>query len=117
MYAKLDSLDAHDSIDTSEHTLEISTLLEQPELLSINLPRKPVIPSIGHTKGYIELLIAVDRKGKTRHIQTVRIEPYWVDDLPYRKAVRHARFRPAIIDGTATYSDNIKVVLNFDSDY
>lgn len=116
-YAKLDSLNPHDSIDTSEHTLEISTLLEQPELLSINLPRKPVIPSIGHTKGYIELLIAVDRKGKTRHIQTVRIEPHWVDDLPYRKAIRHARFRPAIIDGTATYSENIKVVLNFDSDY
>jgi len=108
-YAKLEAIGA------SERIAESAIALEQPELLSINLPRKPVIPSIGHTKGHIELLIAVDRKGKTRRIRTVHIEPSFVDDLPYRKAIRHARFRPAIIDGVATYSENVTVVLDFDS--
>ena len=94
----------------------LESLLGRAELLHMrDLGSAVAIP--GHTspkRGVIELEVAVNRMGVARDIRTVHLDPPYLSDRRFRAALRTARFRPAIIDGAPTHTDNVRVTYHFD---
>jgi tetratricopeptide (TPR) repeat protein len=95
---------------------QLESILGKAELLHMrDLGSAVAIP--GHTSptyGVIELEVAVNRMGVARNVRTVRLDPPHLSDRRFRAAMRVARFRPAIIDGVPTRTENVRVTYIFD---
>lgn len=109
-YADLSKL-----LQTSDPS-QLESILGKAELLHMrDLGSAVAIP--GHASpahGVIELEVAVNRMGAARNVRTVRLDPPHLSDRRFRAAMRSARFRPAIIDGVPTRTENVRVTHIFD---
>ena len=88
-----------------------------PAPLYLPMPKDPPVPSharLGDARdGVVELSIDIDAEGLVANVETVRSEPGDIMETKVRRAVRHARYRPAF-DGKAPLATTaLRVVHNF----
>ena len=88
-----------------------------PAPLYLPMPKDPPVPSharLGDARdGVVELSIDIDAEGLVANVETVRSEPGDIMETKVRRAVRHARYRPAF-DGEAPLATTaLRVVHNF----
>ena len=93
----------------------LESMLGKAELLHMkNLGNAEAVSGYANPQyGFIELEVAVDRMGVARKLRTVQKDPPYLSDRHFRSTVRRARFRPAIINGVPTYTDNVRVTYSF----
>ena len=107
--------DLYELLETHRPAL-LETMLGKAELLHMKDLGNPTAKR-GYANpdyGFIELEVAVDRMGVARKLRTVHMDPAYLSDEHFRATLRRARFRPAIIDGVPTYTDNVRVSYTFD---
>lgn len=82
----------------------------KPRLLYLPNPGTPrgnePGPGTETLPGYIELGFEVSETGYVRNLQTIASQPEGLMDLRVRRAVRVARYRPALVDGVPVLSAN-----------
>jgi len=82
----------------------------KPRLLYLPRPGTPrgnePGPGTETLPGYIELGFEVSETGYVRNLQTIVSQPEGLMDLRVRRAMRVARYRPALVDGVPVLSAN-----------
>ena len=88
-----------------------------PEPLYLPMPADPPRPAQARRgdarDGVVELSIDVNEDGIVANVEMLRSEPGNVMDTKVRRAVRHARYRPAFDGREALATTDVRVVHNF----
>ena len=86
-------------------TVDPATYFAEPVLLHFAMPRDPRSPPPGEraepAEGFVEVQFQVSANGSVRDMAVIASEPQGLMDFPVRRSLRHARYRPAMIDGKA----------------
>ena len=95
----------------------LASTFDAPAPLYLPMPKDPPVPSHARLSdvrdGLVELSIDVDAEGLVANVETLRSEPGNMMETKVRRAMRHARYRPAF-DGKAPLATTaLRVVHNF----
>ena len=86
-------------------TVDPNSFFAEPVLLHFAMPRDPRSPPPGkreeQAEGFVEVQFQVSMNGSVRNMKVVASEPEGLMDFPVRRSLRHARYRPAMVDGKA----------------
>ena len=95
----------------------LASTINAPAPLYLPMPKDPPRPAharLGDARdGVVELSIEVNREGLVAKVETLRSEPGNLMDTKVRRAVRHARYRPAFDGEEPLATTDLRVVHNF----
>ena len=101
----------------AENRNALASTFSAPAPLYLPLPKSPPRPAHARPDdaraGVVELAIDVDVDGLVAKVETVRAEPGDLMDAKVRRAVRHARYRPAFDGQEPLATTGLRVVHNF----
>ena len=95
----------------------LASTFNAPVPLYLPMPKDPPIPvdaRLGDGRdGLVEISVDVDAEGRTANVETVRAEPGNMMEAKVRRAMRHARYRPAFDGQAPLATTDLRVVHNF----
>ena len=95
----------------------LASTFDAPAPLYLPLPKDPPRPA--HARpgdardGLVELSVDVDAEGLVANVETLRSEPGNLMETKVRRAMRHARYRPAFDGKAPLATKSLRVVHNF----